>query len=68
MVKQIKVVTKDPTIITEGYLVSLGKDRDRWAVAVPREATRLLGKKTRYEVELRPIGSIGPVRVLRGTQ
>ena len=65
MVKQVtNVMTKDSTVITEGYLISLGKDRDRWSVTLPQRAIQLLGKKTRYEVTLKPLGSIGPVRVM----
>ena len=65
MVKQVtKAMTKDPTVITEGHLISLGKDRGRWSVTLPQGAIQLLGKKTRYEVTLKPLGSISSVKVL----
>ena len=60
----VKLVTKDPTVMTEGHLISLGRDRGRWSVAIPHEAVQLLGKRTRYKVILKPLGSISPAKIL----
>ena len=60
MVKQVTV--KDPTVIAEGHLISLGKERDRWGIAVPQQAIKFLGRNTIYEVTLKPLGSICMVR------
>ena len=63
MVKQVtKVMTKDPTVVAEGHLISLGKDRNRWSIAVPQQAIKFLGRNTIYEVTLKPLGSICIVR------
>jgi len=63
MVKQVtKVMTKDPTVVAKGHLISLGKDRNRWSIAVPQQAIKFLGRNTIYEVTLKPLGSICIVR------
>jgi len=64
-VTMVKMVTKDPTVITEVHLTSLGRNRDRWCIILPKEAIQYLGKRTRYEIQLRPLGSVSPVKVIR---
>lgn len=60
------MVTKvnDPTVIIEGHLSSLGRKRDRWCVPLSPSASRHLGKRTRYTITFKPVGSIGRTMVL----
>lgn len=39
-------------------LASLGKDRDRWCLVIPRTTAQMLPKNAIYQVTLRPIGSL----------
>jgi len=67
MVKQVmrkQVTVKDPTVVAEGHLISLGKERNRWSIAVPQQAIKFLGRNTIYEVTLKPLGSICMVKNL----
>ena len=57
----------DHTVLIEGHLTNFSKKRDRWCVLLSNEASRVLGKKTKYEIQFKPIGSIPTVRILRTT-
>lgn len=61
------VVTPPPTLATAGAptevsftgrVASLGRDRDRWCVVIPRTTAQLLDKRKIFQVTLRPIGSL----------
>lgn len=54
---------KDRTVTMEGRLASLGREKDRWCVVLPSEVSKYLGKRTRYEITFKPLGSIGLMRV-----
>lgn len=71
MVKLVTMVTKakatkakDSIVVLEAHLTSLGKSRNRWCILIPPKVTRYLGKQTRYEVSLKPMGTIPPIRIL----
>ena len=50
------MVTND--ISFTGRLNSLGKERDRWCLVIPRNTAQMLPKNAIYQVTLRPIGSL----------
>ena len=58
-------LSSDPIVVIESHLVSLGKKANRWCVPIPQEASLVLGKKTRYEVEFRPMGTLHGLKEVR---
>lgn len=68
MVTNVTRITLDPTVTTEGHLVSLGKNRNRFCFIIPADAIPHLGKQTLYEITFKPIGTLHGTRLKGDTQ
>lgn len=55
---------RDLSISFEGHVCRLGgANKPRYCFILPMEVTPVVGKRTRYEVTLKPLGSLPRVRI-----